>query len=119
MAQRRGLKIEFRLQILPRGNAEAWVGYIPALRLYAQAKSEERLKQALEQTASSFIALCAERRILDKVMHERGLRSCDATQRVKDAGGQYVICGAEGYEYTEAPSAPSPGRHLATMECRA
>jgi len=91
--------IEFGLRTLSTKDEQtgAWIGYIPLLRLYSQAKDEKTLDEALCQTARSFIGLCWHRKILDKVLHERGMRkrSSEALEKIKQAKGQYIIVGGE------------------------
>jgi hypothetical protein len=114
--------IEFFLNTLRNQDEDtkAWVGYIPALRLYAQASTEERLEDALRQTALSFIGLCWHRKIVDKVMRERGMRKTDATatNRAKEVGGQYIVIGnVERDVYGEVPITLLAGKQ-ATIECQ-
>ncbi|MGA9801827.1 MAG: hypothetical protein WBQ19_05880 [Terriglobales bacterium] len=114
--------IQFNLAILTNRDedAKAWVGYIPALRLYAQARTEERLERALRQTALSFIGLCWHRKILDEVMRERGMRksSTAVTAEAKKAGGQYIVVGGEVERdvYGEVPISLLAGKK-AMIEC--
>jgi len=115
--------IDFSLNTLRNQDEDtkAWVGYIPALRLYTQASTEDRLEEALLETALSFIGLCWHRKILDKVMHERGMRKSDAatTKRAKELGGQYISVGGnvERDVYGEVPITLLAGKQ-AMIECQ-
>jgi hypothetical protein len=100
-------------------DAKAWVGYLPALRLYSQAKDEKRLRKALHQLIVSFVSLCHERGILDDVMHERGLkkRSHREMKTAQKRQGQYIAVGSVERElYAEVPIMLLAGKQE-TLEC--
>lgn len=115
--------IEFGLTTLSNKDEQtgAWVGYIPALRLYCQAANEKSLEDALCQTAMSFIGLCWHRKILDKVLRERGLRkrSSEALEKIKKAKGQYIIVGGqiEQDSYQDVPAELLAGKQN-LIECQ-
>jgi predicted RNase H-like HicB family nuclease len=69
------IRVEFALNCHQRMDEEAgvFVGYIPALRLYSQGRSEEELKRALMGAAEMFIVRCYEREILGQVLRSRGM----------------------------------------------
>lgn len=118
-------RIAFNLDTIcaPDEDTKAWVGYIPSLRLFATARNEERLQESLRQTACSFIGLCWHRKILDRVMEERGMRklTTEATEKIKQADGQYVTVGNVAQDaseiYREVPAALLAGKK-AMIECR-
>src|SRR4051812_18206420 len=90
--------IEFCLNVMTSWDEDArvWVGYIPTLRLTTQARTEERVSNAMKETVFSFIGLCWERNMLDDAMRERGMRKSDDTavdiiEKAKTAGGEYII----------------------------
>ena len=101
--------------------AKVWVGYIPALRLCAQARSEDRLDQALKQTVHSFIGLCWERGILEDAMRERGMIKTDADcmEKAKASRGQYIMImgNVEREAWNEVPIALLAGKQ-AMIECQ-
>jgi hypothetical protein len=67
------IALQFRLQGLSRYDEQAgvFVGYIPALRVFSQAESEEELTPALVSAAQMFISTCYEKGILETVLKER------------------------------------------------
>ena len=61
-------------------DAEIFIGYIPSLQVYTQAKTKERLTQALHSTATQFILACADQKILFSVLREAGAKKASAQQ---------------------------------------
>ncbi|HVN78548.1 MAG TPA: hypothetical protein VMW38_06085 [Terriglobia bacterium] len=115
--------IEFGLTIMSARDDQtgAWIGYIPLLRLYSQASEEKHLKDVMCQTAMSFIGICWHRKILDKVLRERGMRKRDGEtlERRKKARGQYIIVGGQaGHDtYQDVPIELLAGKQT-LIECQ-
>jgi hypothetical protein len=113
--------IEFSLEYQQRLDEETklHVGYIPKLRLYSQARTPERLAEAIKKTAIAFIGLCWERGILDDVMRERGLRKMEpmTIPAIKAKKGQFIKVGAAELDaYSEVPISLLAGKQE-TVEC--
>lgn len=53
---------------------DVFIGYIPRLQLYSQARTKERLTQALHATATQFILACADQKMLFSVLQESGAK---------------------------------------------
>lgn len=94
-------QIIYRLSYLSRYDDEGqvFIGYIPRLQLYTQARSKERLRQALDTTATQFILACANKGILMSVLRESGahvserVSSDEVKEKAKKAeklGGEFV-----------------------------
>jgi hypothetical protein len=54
-------------------DANVLVGYIPALCLFTQGRTEDELSMALVSAAEMYIVKCYELNILSKVLRERGM----------------------------------------------
>ena len=69
------VSVQFKLKCLSRHDetAGAYVGYIPALKVFSQAANEAELSRALISAAQMFIITCYERSILESVLKERGM----------------------------------------------
>ncbi len=78
-------QVVFRLNALCRFDEEvkSFVGYIPRLQVYAQARNQEDIPKALRATALQFILACANKGILASVMREGG--SHPTTRNIADA----------------------------------
>jgi hypothetical protein len=50
-----------------------YVGYIPALRVYSQGRTQEEMEKALASAAELFIVTCYERGILGQALRDRGM----------------------------------------------
>jgi hypothetical protein len=113
------LPIVFRLSYSSRHDeqAKAYVAYIPLLRLFAQAKTEDRLKAAVHDVIVNWVTLCHQRGILSQVMHERGLKrvTVDKAHAVKE-GEQYIMVGNMEKELYEVPATLLAGKQ-ALAEC--
>jgi|SRR5215471_1743190 len=116
------LPIAFRLEYKYRHDeqADAYVAYIPVLRLFAQAKTEDRLRDAINDVVINFVTLCHQRGILSEVMQKRGLQrvASEKSGTVKE-GEQFIMVGnveEELYEFP-VPIALLAGKQ-AMAECR-
>ncbi len=115
--------IEFNLNVLMNKDAHtgAWVGYIPLLRLYSQAGDEQSLQSVMTETALSFIGLCWHRKILDRVLCERGMRkrNSEQLQKVKKVKGQFIVVGGpvEPDAYQDVPIELLAGKQT-QIECQ-
>ena len=69
-------QIVYRLRAMCRydDKGEVYIGYIPRLQLYSQARTKERLTQALHSTATQFILACADQKMLFSVLRESGAK---------------------------------------------
>ena len=92
-------KIMFQLDCLARRDEDAkvYVGYIPALNLFTQASSEERLPKALHSAALQYLTACHKRRLLDSVMERCGFKTSPETDMnaTKVAGREFVAVAEE------------------------
>src|SRR5208283_4989623 len=79
-------------------DVKAFVGYLPSLQVYAQARSKERLPEALRVTALQFIIACADKQILSRVMRDMGCRETKSplAHAVADQDTEFVA--VLGYE---------------------
>jgi hypothetical protein len=87
------IKVEFSLECMSRRDDEAnvFVGYIPALRVYSQGRDEKELENALKSAAEMFIVTCYGRNILGKALRDRGMnRATSAAAAEKARKGQYI-----------------------------
>lgn len=118
------LQIEFKLQFMTTHDEDAkvFVGYIPALRMYTQASTVERLDAALKSLVCSFVTLCHERGLLDEAMQSRGLSRNEkptTIESVKNSDDyQYITVGQVQREvYEDIPSVLLAGKQ-GVLECR-
>jgi hypothetical protein len=101
-------QVVYYLKALCRHDKEvdAYVGVIPRLNLFSQARTEENLKIALEKTATRYILACAERGMLFSVLREAGgvpeKLSVEEIEKRKEHhqkhGVEFVAFLDEGYE---------------------
>lgn len=87
------LPMVYRLTCLTKRdeNCKVHVGYIPVLRVYTQATTEERLTAALKSAATMFITSCFERGVLDEVLHARGMsKAIPGETHGKIAADQFI-----------------------------
>jgi hypothetical protein len=90
------LQVSFRLNFAMRHDADAdvYVGYCPALKLYSQGVDKVEAKAAIISAAKLFIVRCYERDILHTVLRERGMTKATAEQVAKistaDGPDEYI-----------------------------
>ncbi len=56
------------------GSTGIYVGYCPALQIYSQGITEERVQKALRAAVLLFLSKCIECGVLDRALKERGFR---------------------------------------------
>lgn len=90
-------QIVYRLSAVCRFDEDvnAFIGYIPCLRVYTQARIEADLPKALTATATAFILACANKGILSSVLREAGSTPKSVTAEeiaaVMDKGGNDFV----------------------------
>ena len=89
-------QVMFKLDCLYRqdNDAKVFVGYIPALNIFTQARTEDRLKPALTSAASQFILACHKRKLLDSVLAKLGFASTpdmDIAEEAKAERAQFIV----------------------------
>lgn len=88
-------QVMFKLDCLFRQDNEAnvFVGFVPALSIFTQASTRERLEPALESAISQYILACHKRKLLDSVLSKLGFASqpdMDIHQEAKDEKSQFI-----------------------------
>ena len=75
-------QVTFQLRYFSRFDEEvhAFVGYVPALQVYAQSHTEESLEVAVQASALRFILACADRGIFGDVMREGRMKEISETE---------------------------------------
>ena len=69
------------------------VGYIPALCLFTQGRTEDELSKALVSAAEMYIVKCYELNILNRVLRERGMTKASGrleTEELKAKSMQFI-----------------------------
>lgn len=68
------LEINIKLRAAVRYDTETtgWVSWCPALDLYSQGKTRKRAQDALNEAIGMYVRYCAQKKILDDVLSERG-----------------------------------------------
>ena len=99
-------QVTFRLRYFCRFDAEvhAFVGYVPALQVYAQSPTKDGLKFAVESSALRFILACADRGMLQDVMREGSMREIsesEAAALAEKTESEFVSIG--GYKECSDP----------------
>ena len=90
------VQVSFRLQFATRRDDEAnvYVGYCPALKLYSQGRTEQESEEAVVSAVKLFLVACYERDILHSVLRSRGMTKASsiiaANQIKKDENKQYI-----------------------------
>jgi predicted RNase H-like HicB family nuclease len=69
------VQVSFRLKFATRRDDEAnvYVGYCPALKIYSQGKTEEESEEAVVSAVKLFLVACYERDILHSALRSRGM----------------------------------------------
>ncbi len=118
------LRVDFSLEYRVRHDEDAkvFVAYVPMLRLFTQAKTEPRLRKAVEDLVISFVRACHERGILDEKMREYGLVKVEGKQAqelLKESSKsrqQYISVGNDEQDLYEVPLTLLAGKQ-AMAEC--
>jgi hypothetical protein len=89
------VQVSFRLQFATRRDDEAnvYVGYCPALKLYSQGITEEQAAEAVVSAVKLFLVACYERDILHSALRNRGMTrasSMVADQITKDERKEFI-----------------------------
>jgi hypothetical protein len=110
----------YRLTALWRFDEQvkAYVGYVPLLGVYTQARTKERLQPALNSAASLFIRACAEKKMLWSVLRMQGAKKIDdRTVEQCLADDKLEFISVPGYEeLAESIEVPVPISLLAQQE---
>jgi predicted RNase H-like HicB family nuclease len=89
------VQVSFRLQFNTRRDDEAdvYVGYCPALKLYSQGTTEEEAEEAVVSAVKLFLVACYERDILHSALRNRGMTRATAIaadQIKKDENKEFI-----------------------------
>jgi hypothetical protein len=89
------VQVSFRLKFATRRDDEAnvFVGYCPALKLYSQGVTEQESEEAVVSAVKLFLVACYERDILHSALRKRGMTRATAmvaNQIKKDDSEEYV-----------------------------
>jgi hypothetical protein len=89
------VQVSFRLKFATRRDDEAnvYVGYCPALKLYSQGVTEQESEEAVVSAVKLFLVACYERDILHSALRRRGITratSMVASQIKKDESKEYI-----------------------------
>lgn len=89
------VQVSFRLKFATRRDDEAnvWVGYCPALKLYSQGRTEQESEEAVVSAVKLFLVACYERDILHSALRIRGMTratSMVADQIQKDESKEFI-----------------------------
>jgi hypothetical protein len=89
------VQVSFRLQFATRRDDEAnvYVGYCPALKLYSQGRTEHESEEAIVSAVKLFLVACYERDILHSALRNRGMTratSMVAEQIKKNENEEYI-----------------------------
>lgn len=98
------VQVSFRLQFATRRDDEAnvYVGYCPALKIYSQGKTEQESEEAVVSAVKLFLVACYERDILHSALRNRGMTraSTDAASRIKqDSKKEFISVQAFDREF--------------------
>jgi predicted RNase H-like HicB family nuclease len=89
------VQVSFRLQFVTRRDDEAnvYVGYCPALKLYSQGTTEQEAGEAVVSAVKLFLVACYERDLLHSALRTRGMTrasSMVAAQIKNDENKEFV-----------------------------
>lgn len=89
------VQVSFRLQFATRRDDEAnvYVGYCPALKIYSQGKTEQESEEAVVSAVKLFLVACYERDILHSALRSRGITratSMVASQLTNDPRKEFI-----------------------------
>jgi hypothetical protein len=89
------IQVSFRLQFATRRDDEAnvYVGYCPALKLYSQGITEHQAEEAIVSAVKLFLVACYERDILHSALRNRGMTrasSMVADKIMKDDRKEFI-----------------------------
>ena len=89
------VQVSFRLQFATRRDDEAnvYVGYCPALKLYSQGRTEQESEEAVVSAVKLFLVACYERDMLHSALRSRGMTratSMVADQLKSDARKEFI-----------------------------
>jgi hypothetical protein len=91
------LQVSFRLKFATRhdDDADVYVGYCPALKLYSQGVTEEEASTAVVSAATLFLVTCYERDILHSVLRRRGMTkaAAGAAGVATDKDKEFIVIG--------------------------
>jgi predicted RNase H-like HicB family nuclease len=93
------LQVSFRLNFATRHDVDAnvYVGYCPALKLYSQGSDNEEAKAAIVSAAKLFIVRCYEKDILHTILRERGMTKASSAELAKlsavNSPDEYIAVG--------------------------
>lgn len=93
------LQVIFRLKFAMRhdDDANVYVGYCPALKLYSQGTKKDEARAAIISAAKLFIVRCYEKDILHTVLRDRGMTKATAEQVAKvsatDGPDEFIAVG--------------------------
>jgi hypothetical protein len=98
------VQVSFRLQFATRRDDEAnvYVGYCPALKLYSQGTTEQESEEAIVSAVKLFLVACYERDILHSALRTRGMTkatSMVADQIQKDERKEFITVRPYGKEF--------------------
>lgn len=95
-----GISITFNLRIGLRHDkeAEVFVGYCPALKIYSQGETEQEAIIATQSAVSLFIRECLKRDILRDVFKEHGLTKIEGVGAVTKERIQSEFIAIEPFE---------------------
>jgi hypothetical protein len=89
------VQVSFRLQFATRRDDEAnvYVGYCPALKLYSQGRTEQESEEAIVSAVKLFLVACYERDLLHSALRSRGMTRATsiAVEQIKKDGSQQFI----------------------------
>lgn len=112
------IQVSFRLNFAVRhdDDANVYVGYCPALKLYSQGEGKDEAKAAIVSAAKLFIVRCYEKDILHTVLRDRGMTRATAEQARKisspDGPNEFISVG----NFTDHFSEEVPIQLLAAKE---
>jgi len=73
--------------------ANVFVGFCPALKIYSQGRTESEAKEALESTLCLFVETCYKRGILHQVLRDAGFNAVDPhdSSPTSEACEEYIM----------------------------
>jgi hypothetical protein len=91
----RMLQVSFRLKFATRHDADAnvYVGYCPALKLYSQGETQEEASNAVVSAATLFLVTCYERDALHSALRRRGMTRATSAAVNGDGDKEFVAIG--------------------------
>jgi|SRR5271167_4329609 len=102
-------QVTFRLRFFWRFDEEVkvFVGYIPALQVYAQSETEAGLDQSVEASALRFIQACADRGTLGDVLREGSMKEA-STKEMEVVSDDSEFVSIRGYKERQPVSVTVP-----------